>query len=195
MAGEAVVKASPDWHQTPLDDPAIYKRVAPGSGPKERNPGYICVDRAPRCNPDIQHDLCVLPWPFEDDSIHEVLCSHLLEHFHPDFIIPFFTELYRVTADKAVIHIFGPHWNHEDAYSDPTHRWRMTRGFFHYVSKKGRAMLGVEHYGFPCDFEVTGIQYTLEPVWENYDKAAQDYAIERYANVVKNMHIVLKAIK
>jgi len=41
-------------------------------------PGWVNVDAYG--NPDVKHDLGVFPWPFEDDSVDEILASHILEH-------------------------------------------------------------------------------------------------------------------
>ena len=40
--------------------------------------GYVNVDKYG--TPDIQHDLEIFPWPWEDSSITEIVLSHVLEH-------------------------------------------------------------------------------------------------------------------
>ena len=44
--------------------------------------GYVNVDRYGE--PDLRHDLEVVPWPWPDDSVSEVLLKHVLEHLGRD---------------------------------------------------------------------------------------------------------------
>ena len=42
--------------------------------------GYINVDKFDLYNVDLKHDLETFPYPFEDDSVKEIILSHVLEH-------------------------------------------------------------------------------------------------------------------
>ena len=42
--------------------------------------GYLSLDKSKVFNPDIVHDLERFPYPFEDDSINNIVLSHVLEH-------------------------------------------------------------------------------------------------------------------
>ena len=50
-----------------------------GCGSKKLE-GYINIDKYDTYKPDIIHDLEKFPYPFEDNSINEILLSHVLEH-------------------------------------------------------------------------------------------------------------------
>lgn len=50
-----------------------------GCGTKKRE-GWINVDSAPECKPDLLHDL-TSPLPFEDQSVDEIVVDAVLEHF------------------------------------------------------------------------------------------------------------------
>ncbi len=91
-----------------------------GCGEK-RIPGYINVDKFG--NPDIKHDLECFPWPWETDSVSEVLLIHVLEHLGKDVEIYFgiFKEIYRICSHAANIKIIVPHYRHQFFYDDPTH--------------------------------------------------------------------------
>ena len=52
-----------------------------GCGEK-RIPDYINVDKYG--NPDIKHDLELFPWPWENNSVSEILLIHVLEHLGKD---------------------------------------------------------------------------------------------------------------
>ena len=83
--------------------------------------GYVNVDRFGE--PDLRHDLEVLPWPWPDDSVSEVLLKHVLEHLghEPNNYLEIMKEMYRVCQDGATIRIIVPHHRHDFFFNDPTH--------------------------------------------------------------------------
>ena len=91
-----------------------------GCGEK-RIPGYINVDKYG--SPDIKHDLESFPWPWETNSVSDIVLIHVLEHLGKDVEIYFgiFTEMYRICNHGAKIKIVVPHFRHQFFYDDPTH--------------------------------------------------------------------------
>ena len=88
---------------------------------ERRIPGYINVDKFGQ--PDIKHDLESFPWPWQTNSVSEILLIHVLEHLGRDVEIYFriFKEIYRVCNNGAQIRIIVPHFRHQFFYDDPTH--------------------------------------------------------------------------
>ncbi|WMW81638.1 hypothetical protein RF679_05000 [Undibacterium cyanobacteriorum] len=86
-------------------------------------PGFVNVDKFDACAPDVVVDLEVLPWPFADNSVSEVLLSHVLEHLGAsvDVFQGIIQELYRVCCHDAVIKIYVPHPRSDNFINDPTH--------------------------------------------------------------------------
>ena len=97
-------------------------RLNLGCGDK-RMPGWRNVDKIAMCNPDEVVDLERLPWPWPDDSVEEILLSHVLEHIGqtPDVYLGIIKEIYRVCRDGAKITIVVPHPRHDHFLQDPTH--------------------------------------------------------------------------
>ena len=93
-----------------------------GCGVK-RVEGWVNVDKYPGLGPDVVHDLEVLPWPWADNSVSEVLLAHVLEHLgqQTDTFLGIMRELYRICRPGAVIHVVVPHPRHDDFINDPTH--------------------------------------------------------------------------
>ena len=91
-----------------------------GSGHR-RFEGYYNVDNDPLVNPDyiVELDSENVHLPFEDDSVDEFYCHHILEHIRA--IIPLFQEMYRTGKHGAIVDIEVPHHQHDSFYGDLTH--------------------------------------------------------------------------
>lgn len=72
---------------------------------------------------DISHDLNVIPWPWEDGSFDRIAASSVFEHLKIDLVMAL-DECWRILRPKGTLRVKVPHWQHDNAYADPTHRWR-----------------------------------------------------------------------
>jgi hypothetical protein len=84
---------------------------------------WINVDFYHDSKCDVKHNLEVFPWPWEDNSISEILIKHTLEHLGEDWrvFVKILQEMYRICENEAKIEVHVPspwHWNY---ISDPTH--------------------------------------------------------------------------
>jgi predicted SAM-dependent methyltransferase len=63
---------------------------------------------------------------FKDNSIDEIVCNHVLEHFHEP--LKLLKEFYRVCKEGAIIKIKVPYFSHESAFSmlDHYHQFTLT---------------------------------------------------------------------
>lgn len=102
-------------------------------GPDKKE-GYIGVDKIKAPTVDIVHDLNSYPYPFEDNSVDEVYCSHVLEHL--DDFIKTMEELWRICKPGALIIVKGPYYKHKLAYGDPTHKHFFTEHTFDVFSDR-----------------------------------------------------------
>jgi hypothetical protein len=85
--------------------------------------GYVNVDKYDAVSPDVVYDLEILPWPWENNSVREIVLNHVLEHLGQttDQFLGIIKEIYRICRDGAVIKITVPHPRHRTFLSDPTH--------------------------------------------------------------------------
>ena len=85
--------------------------------------GYVNVDKYQVARVDQIVDLEDLPWPWETNSVQEVILKHVLEHLGqaPNLFLKIIKELYRVCRPGADVHIEVPHPLHSDYLGDPTH--------------------------------------------------------------------------
>ena len=87
---------------------------------KTRIPGSIGIDLVKIENyVDIVHDLDILPYPFNDDTVDEIYCYHVLEHLHNPLGI--IEEFYRIIKPNRILNIRVPHFSSMGAFSDITH--------------------------------------------------------------------------
>jgi predicted SAM-dependent methyltransferase len=95
-------------------------RLNLGCGSEPRTEGVVNVDIAALPNVDVVHDLDVLPWPFEDACAEIAIAQDVFEHVADP--IGFMTEAHRVLELGGTLMIKSPHFRHQDAFTDPTHR-------------------------------------------------------------------------
>lgn len=95
-------------------------RLNLGSGSTPRRRGMTNVDIVALPEVDVVHDLDVLPWPWDDASVQDITAQDVFEHVADP--LGFMTESHRVLRMGGSLVLKSPHWRHQDAYTDPTHR-------------------------------------------------------------------------
>lgn len=107
-----------------------------GSGDRPLG-GYLNIDIRPQA-PGVQivHDLDNFPWPFESNSVDEVVMDNCLEHLID--CNRAMKEIHRILKPGGKAKIIVPHFTWQLAYTDPTHRHFFAYNtFFYYSGKKG----------------------------------------------------------
>ena len=112
-----------------------------GSG-NRKLPGWFNVDMDPTTNPDKVMDVNK-KFPFEDNSVDEVLASHLIEHV--DDVIFFMYEIWRVCKPKAIVEIIAPSCHYLHWAIQPHHKRFIRLGYFEIWTPNFH---GVENYQF-----------------------------------------------
>jgi hypothetical protein len=137
------------------------------------NDYWIVVDFDPSCNPDILHDLTVVPWPIEDNYADSIYSSHVVEHL-PE-LGPFLDEVVRIAIDGADFELIFPHYSrswfsnqHKRAYG--IHILQGFPQFEVYDIKLKYTWWGWKHwYKFPAYITLATIEFfaNLSPkFWE-----------------------------
>ena len=80
---------------------------------------------------DAVWDLDIVPWPWGPASFDRIIARSVLEHLILT-LVESLNECWRILAPGGELHFKGPHWRHENSYTDPTHRWRYTLHSFDY---------------------------------------------------------------
>ncbi len=95
---------------------------------KNKHEGYIGVDKEKFDCVDILHNLNNFPWPFNDNSVSEVLCHNILEHLESPWRAV--REIIRICQLGARIHVRFPVPEHPNAWKDPDHKYTFTPQWF-----------------------------------------------------------------
>jgi predicted SAM-dependent methyltransferase len=171
-------------------------------------PGYLNVDKFG--HPDFYWDLENFPWPWEDNSVSEIVLHHVLEHLgeSSQTYLKIIQELYRVCQPNALILITVPHPRHDSFLADPTHVRVVTLDGLALFSKP----LNYEwkHLGYAnsplglyldVDFEIIDTQIYLEEPWQSRYQCGELTEAEvlqsarQFNNIIKQTSIHLKVIK
>ncbi len=108
-----------------------------GCGNKKLD-GYLNVDSYEGVNPDKLIDLTNTPYPFQDNSVSEIIMRNLIEHFpqNPREFFSLIQEMYRISMPNAKVLIRCPHPNHRWQIEDLTHQKAFSKESFILLSKK-----------------------------------------------------------
>jgi predicted SAM-dependent methyltransferase len=149
-----------------LASPTVTRKLdlACGQSPQE---GFEGVDIWPKA----QHvvNLFKFPWPFEDNSISELHCSHFLEHVPmievdelgnqvpfgegKDLFFAVMDECYRILVPGGMMKVIVPCGRSNRGFQDPTHRRFFVEATFFYLTKEWREANKLDHYNVTCDFQ------------------------------------------
>jgi len=77
-------------------------------------------------------DLEQMPWPWVDGEFNKVLAEDVFEHISPWAACGFMSECWRVLEPGGELILRVPHWQHHNAWTDPTHFRGCTEWTFDY---------------------------------------------------------------
>lgn len=138
--------------------------------------GFHNVDSAVACAPDQVVDLEVFPWPWEDNSVEEIMLNHVLEHLGQEtsVYLRVIKEIYRVCKHDSMVHIRVPHPRHDNYLTDPTHVRPITlKGLSMFSAAKCRLWQEAGAANTPLalymnvDFEIVYYENRLDPKWQS----------------------------
>lgn len=184
-------------------------RLNLGCGNRRIN-DWVNVDKIATCNPDQIVDLEKFPWPWPDNSVDEIMLSHVLEHLGAatEIYLGIIKELYRVCRDGALIRINVPHPRHDHFLGDPTHvRAIIPDGLWLFSQEQNRNWIAQGAANTPLgiylgvDFAITSVNMGLDEPWRGRFERGEilpkdlEHAARSYNNVVMEIAIEMRAIK
>lgn len=169
--------------------------LAAGQNKRE---GFTGVDIWP--GSDVVHDLFTFPYPFEDNTVDEIVCSHFVEHIPMEYVVvngktkdmffAFIDEVYRMLKVGGKATLIFPCATSTRAFQDPTHRRFIPAATAYYFSKQWREMNKLDHYNVNCDFDFV-VGESINGNWVNRSQETKVFANMSYWNVVDDLHFIL----
>ena len=171
---------------------------------------WVNVDFYDDSTCDIKHDLEIFPWPWEDNSVSEILIKHTLEHLGADWkvYIKILQEMYRVCEDDAHIQVDVPspwHWNY---ISDPTHVRPVTPDGLNLFSKEHCQKCIYEGKSetpfaiiYDVDLRPHDVEWKFDQLWQGKIDRGEIHRSQieeihaNYRNVVTEFKIPLAVVK
>ena len=153
-----------------------------------RMENFIGIDKVKTDATDIVHNLDEIPWPFEDDSVDEIHCSHYVEHVKD--LTSFVDEMHRIMKKGAKATIIAPYYASMRAIQDPTHVRSICEATFLYYNEGWRKSNNLIHYQIKSDYDFS-YGYSVQPEWANRSEEARVFAMKHYINVISDIHVIL----
>jgi len=176
----------------------IPLRLDIGCG-KNKREGFTGVDSLKLDGVDVVTDLRKA-WPWKDNSVEEINCSHFLEHLtnlDGKFErVHFFNELCQVLKPGCKATLVLPHWCSTRYYGDPTHKEPFSEMGFYYLSAAWRETQAPHTDArwadgmYSCDLEAVwgyGMNQTLHSRNTEY----QQFAMQNYKEAITDIHATL----
>lgn len=199
MSAEEVRKICPcpncKGHDEPklaaVPEPAAHLRLDLGCG-KNKQAGFTGVDNRQFDGVDMVLDLTG-PWPWKDDTVDEVHCSHFVEHLTGPQRVHFVNELHRVLKKGAKATIIVPSWKSARAYGDVTHQWPPVSEFwFPYLDAEWRKTNAPHNDSYTCDFPYPcGIGYAPGPVTVGRTQDVTAWMLTHYLEAAQDLMATL----
>ena len=202
-----VPSVAPEVSTLPMAPPVVTRKLdlACGQNPRE---GYEGVD----IWEGAQHrvNLFKYPWPFEDNSVSELSCSHYIEHIPAievdehgnqvpygegqDALFRFFDECWRILIPEGWMHVQWPSLRSNRAFQDPTHRRFIPEQTMGYLWKDWRVANKLDHYNVKCNF-ISDVGQSFDPILNTRHEAVRAQHILNFWNGSVDFLAKLKAIK
>lgn len=143
-------------------------------------------------------------WPWDDNSVDEVVFHHSLEHMgeQVDGFFHILKEVYRICKPDAYLLITVPHPRHDDFMNDPTHVRAITgQQMMLFNQEDNRRWIADGSPNTPLglqlgiDFVLDSAAASLEPKYDGYPKETLERMMEINNNIIKQVAMRFKVRK
>lgn len=174
-----------------------------------RRDGYVNIDRRESVAPDLVWDLETTPWPFEADSIEEIIAHDVLQQLgqDPAVFLRIVCEMHRVLMPGGTIDITAPHHRSDLFWDDPANVRVINQGVFNLFNKEKCAEYRTSGLAFTplaeeldINLEVVTITNALHGDWSRRFGAGElsqeetTVAVATHANVVEKVGLIVRKL-
>ncbi|MFO1126363.1 MAG: methyltransferase domain-containing protein [Methylocystis sp.] len=156
---------------------------------RNRIQGWVNIDRIASEGVDLVADI-TYPLPFSDDSVDEILLSHVLEHIWD--ALGLMQELHRIAKPDASLKIAVPYGSSDDAWEDQTH---VKPYFVKSFGAFAQPYYWRASYEYSGDWQAEEIALVIAERFRGQRPEEIMAAVNRERNVVSEMMAKLVAIK
>lgn len=137
------------------------KKLAWQSGPEWSN--LVTLDFSKTHNPDVVHDLGVLPLPFPDETFDEIHAYEVMEHVGQQgdwkFFFEQWSDIWRLLKPGGLFLGTSPHWASEWAWGDPGHTRIVNAANFVFLHQPNYRQVGITpmtdyRFCYQADFDI-----------------------------------------
>lgn len=130
--------------------------------------GAVCLDFDKSVNPDILHDLNILPYPIESNSFDKIYAKHVIEHLSDP--AGFMKEMHRILKPGGRIFVETPHFSCRVAYSEPQHKHFFSYFMFSNILNNTKFKIVEQKITFYKSFRFWGIAWLANRDPDNYER-------------------------
>lgn len=91
---------------------------------EHKKEGYVNLDWQSLTQPDVAHDLNVLPYPFPDGTFELIEAYHVIEHLDKPFLV--MKEMHRILKPGGKLHLKVPHFSRGFTHAEHAHGFDVT---------------------------------------------------------------------
>jgi len=144
-------------------------------------PSYINHDIANLPGIEVVHDLNQYPWPWNENTVHEIKANDVLEHLRN--FTRAMEEIHRILVPGGKCHLRVPYWNSCCAHGDPTHQRSFHETTFYFFDPS-TAYCQNRPYYTGARFRIVSEKFLLVPFSPYYSLPG-----------IKHLHIKNKMLK
>lgn len=174
-----------------------------------RREGFVNIDCREAAMPDLVWDLEITPWPFDADSVEEIVAHNVLQQVGQDteVFLAVISEMHRVLMPGGTLDVTAPHHRSDLFWDDPANVRVISQGVFGLFSKAKCAEYRQSGFAFTplaedldIDFEIVTITNALQGEWSRrfsdgeMTQEETAVAVASNANVVESVGLVVRKV-
>lgn len=153
-------------------------------------PGWVNVDCQPGPGVDVVYDLELGAPPWPNESVDDMLLSHVLEHLRQPLRV--MEKLWAIAKPDCKLTIRVPHGASDDAWEDPTHVRPCFLQSFGYFSQPYHWRS--QGYGYQGDWQPETVTLWVDRKYVGVPATELFERIQHERNLVKEMVAVLRKV-
>jgi hypothetical protein len=157
--------------------------------------GFTGIDCVVGTDVDIVHNLNLIPWPVDSDSVEEIMMHDVIEHLPAT--VQIFNELHRIAKAGCRVEMTYPYWRSFGCYSDPTHVHYFNEYMIEYFMSPGASPRNENKFSFYTDkhWKLISRRLITYPFLKWLPGRLLSFISRHFCDVVHGVHLIITPIK